>query len=65
MSISEKAITAAAKAAYQVSPAKYFRDDSYASWEQLGSVKGGPAIKDLELRKARQALEAALPHIKP
>lgn len=61
--ISDEAVEAAAKAAYEVMPVELFGEDAPVTWEQLSGSLLGQARKDQELRKAKQALAAAAPHM--
>ncbi|MDF9748685.1 hypothetical protein [Arthrobacter sp. ES3-54] len=61
--IPEAAVEAAAKAAYGVKPVELFGDDEPVPWEHLGDSVLGQAHKVHELKRAKQALEAAAPYL--
>lgn len=62
--IPAEAVEAAARAAYEVMPVELFGEDNPVTWDQLSVSILGQARKDHELRRAKQALEAAAPHIR-
>lgn len=64
MTISDEAVEAAAKAAYEVMPVELFGEDGPVLWEHLSDSILGNSRKHHELDRARAALEAAAPFIR-